>query len=652
MDALVELTDVTKAYDGTPAVADISMAVQRGESVAVMGPSGSGKSTLLNLIAGLDRPTSGTVRVGDRRIDRLNETGVARFRRRQIGMVFQFFNLLDDMTVADNVMLPGQLAGLSGVRQRADELLRGLRIEQYRDTYPARLSGGERQRVAIARALVNRPPLLLADEPTGALDTVTGNEIGELLLDLNATGQTLILVTHNPDLAARYAHRTITLVDANAPFDQGFAAQQGAHLAATVDSAHVTAGVLDRVPGVTAVAGPFPEATATGQTSFPGIPGAYRSPALTLAGRASPGGPLDDIRLDSGRWVRRAGEIVVSRDMEGPTLQPGQQITMSNGVHLTVVGIAKSITGTADGWVEPAAIPALRTPGSPTVSQMLYRFANARTNADITDDISSLRKALPPGALLGTQSYLSVKLRVTSSIAPWVPFIVAFGLIGLVMSVLIVVNVVSGAVVAGTRRIGVLKSIGFTPAQVVAAYALQVAVPALVGCVLGVVGGNLLSIPLLGQTARVFGVGTLAVPVWVDLAVPLTMLALVGIAALLPSLRAGRLSAVQAIAAGRAPKPRRGYAAHRLLSRVHGIPRPVTIGLAGPFARPTRTLVTLTAILLGGTDTGVATGRVHAHRQAGRAARSQPAGSGRTAARGRGDPPLAAGHRPLRRRSR
>jgi putative ABC transport system ATP-binding protein len=213
MVAFVELSNVTKQYDGTPAVADVSMTVERGESVAVMGPSGSGKSTLLNLIAGLDRPTSGAVRVGDVRVDKLSETGVARFRRRQVGMIFQFFNLLDDMTVEDNVMLPGQLAGLRGVKERVGELLRALRIDHHRDAYPARLSGGERQRVAIARALVNRPALLLADEPTGALDTVTGNEIGELLVDLNAAGQTLILVTHNPDLAARYARRTITIVD-------------------------------------------------------------------------------------------------------------------------------------------------------------------------------------------------------------------------------------------------------------------------------------------------------------------------------------------------------------------------------------------------------------------------------------------------------
>ncbi len=223
MDALVQLDNVTKRYeDGrTPAVADVSMAVAYGAAVAVMGPSGSGKSTLLNLIAGLDRPTSGSVRVGDERVDLLGETGAARFRRRRVGMIFQFFNLLNDMTVADNVLLPAQLSGQpkAQARERADELLTTLRIGQHRDTYPARLSGGERQRVAIARALVNRPELLLADEPTGALDTATGEEIGELLLELNSAGQTLILVTHNPDLAARYAGRVIELVDGRVASD-------------------------------------------------------------------------------------------------------------------------------------------------------------------------------------------------------------------------------------------------------------------------------------------------------------------------------------------------------------------------------------------------------------------------------------------------
>jgi putative ABC transport system ATP-binding protein len=217
MDALIDVSDVSKRYDknGAFALENVSMTVAPGEAVAVMGPSGSGKSTLLNMIAGLDKPTTGTVTVGGQRIDALSETGLARYRRRQVGMVFQFFNLLDDMTVADNVLLPAQLAGMSrsGARRRTAELLDRLHIGQHRQAYPARLSGGERQRVAIARALVNSPGLLLADEPTGALDSSTGDEIGALLRELNQAGQTMIMVTHNPNLAARYASRTIEIVD-------------------------------------------------------------------------------------------------------------------------------------------------------------------------------------------------------------------------------------------------------------------------------------------------------------------------------------------------------------------------------------------------------------------------------------------------------
>jgi putative ABC transport system ATP-binding protein len=217
MDALIQLDDITKRYGGAgrAALAGIGLQVAAGEAVAIMGPSGSGKSTLLNLVAGLDRPTRGAVAVGGKRIDKMTEAGVARFRRQQVGMIFQFFNLLDDLTVLDNVLLPAQLAGVrwTDARARAGELLAALRISQHQHAYPARLSGGERQRVAIARALVNRPALLLADEPTGALDTEAGDQIGNVLLDLNRAGQTLLLVTHNPELAARYASRTVQLVD-------------------------------------------------------------------------------------------------------------------------------------------------------------------------------------------------------------------------------------------------------------------------------------------------------------------------------------------------------------------------------------------------------------------------------------------------------
>jgi putative ABC transport system ATP-binding protein len=216
-DDVIWLDSVTKDYQSgaLPALADVNMTVAAGEVVAVMGPSGSGKSTLLNLIAGLDRPTSGTVTVAGRRISTLGEGALARFRARHVGIIFQFFNLLDDLTVEDNVLLPAQLAGASRrrARARARDLLERMGIQEHRNDYPARLSGGQRQRVAIARALVNSPELLLADEPTGALDTATGQEIGQLLLELNQGGQTLVLVTHDPALAERYAARTVHLVD-------------------------------------------------------------------------------------------------------------------------------------------------------------------------------------------------------------------------------------------------------------------------------------------------------------------------------------------------------------------------------------------------------------------------------------------------------
>ena len=214
---VIRLDGVTKTYQsgGPPALAGLSMGVAGGEVVAIMGPSGSGKSTLLNLIAGLDRPSAGTVTVAGRRIDTLGEGALARFRARHIGIIFQFFNLLDDLTVEDNVLLPAQLAGASRrkAQARAGELLARMGIEEHRNAYPARMSGGQRQRVAIARALVNSPAVLLADEPTGALDSATGQEIGALLRELNEGGQTLVLVTHDPDLAERYAARTVRIVD-------------------------------------------------------------------------------------------------------------------------------------------------------------------------------------------------------------------------------------------------------------------------------------------------------------------------------------------------------------------------------------------------------------------------------------------------------
>jgi len=213
---VIELREVSRRYDGgPPALHEASLTVRSGEAVAVLGPSGSGKSTLLNLIAGLDRPDSGTVTVDGVRVDQLGETGSALYRRSKIGMVFQFFNLLDDLTVADNVVLPARLAGMArtAADRRAAELLESLGIDRHSGVHPGRLSGGERQRVAVARALMNRPPLLLADEPTGALDTAAGGDVSKLLTDLNAEGQTIVVVTHDLALARSCTTRTLRIGD-------------------------------------------------------------------------------------------------------------------------------------------------------------------------------------------------------------------------------------------------------------------------------------------------------------------------------------------------------------------------------------------------------------------------------------------------------
>jgi putative ABC transport system ATP-binding protein len=219
---VIELGDVSRRYDeGPPALDGVSLKITAGEAVAILGPSGSGKSTLLNLVAGLDRPSSGKVTVDGVRVDELGEAGSARYRRAKIGMVFQFFNLLDDLTVADNVMLPAQLAGMArgAARRRVAELLGTLGIDRHARAYPGRLSGGERQRVAVARALMNRPALLLADEPTGALDTASGEDVRQLLNDLHADGQTIVLVTHDLELAESCASRTVHLVDGRVAAD-------------------------------------------------------------------------------------------------------------------------------------------------------------------------------------------------------------------------------------------------------------------------------------------------------------------------------------------------------------------------------------------------------------------------------------------------
>jgi putative ABC transport system ATP-binding protein len=199
---------VVRAVDG------IDLRVGEGEFVSVMGPSGCGKSTLLHLLGGLDRPTAGEVHLGGRRVDELSEAAWALLRRRQVGFVFQFFNLIANLTIADNIELPGLLAGLSprDARSRRRELLDDLGIAQLAGSVPSRVSGGQQQRVAIARALINRPAVLLADEPTGNLDSQSAREVLGLMRRHHEHGQTIVLVTHDARVASA-ADRVIHMRD-------------------------------------------------------------------------------------------------------------------------------------------------------------------------------------------------------------------------------------------------------------------------------------------------------------------------------------------------------------------------------------------------------------------------------------------------------
>jgi putative ABC transport system ATP-binding protein len=218
MNWLVDINVVSKVFSGgakTVALDRVTLQVAAGEFTAVMGSSGSGKSTLLNLVAGLDRATSGRIVVDGIELTRASETQLARYRRSRVGFVFQFFNLLSNLTVMQNVMVPAELAGTpSGqARSRASELLEELDMTGLQRSYPGNLSGGQRQRVAIARALINRPALVLADEPTGALDSRSGDQVMGLLDELNQRGQTILLVTHDAKLAAGHGRRVVTLRD-------------------------------------------------------------------------------------------------------------------------------------------------------------------------------------------------------------------------------------------------------------------------------------------------------------------------------------------------------------------------------------------------------------------------------------------------------
>ncbi|MFD4536387.1 FtsX-like permease family protein [Kitasatospora sp. NPDC058397] len=455
--------------------------------------------------------------------------------------------------------------------------------------------------------------------------------------------QTLVMVLTTMAAVTACILATGLLAASQGPYQRTFADQRGAHLNVLYDPARASPAQLAataHAPGVTASAGPYPALTvqprAGDELRIP--PAGSLLPPVTLVGRAKDG-PLDGLRITMGRWLAGPGEVVfldghsplgVGDSMQFPDL-PGHPV-------LKVVGLAASPSWSADGWIAPEQVAGLTAPGTAPAAQYLYRFAHADTDAEVETDRAALAAAVPGGALSRATSYRPAQTEANRTAATFVPFVTAFGVLGLAMSVLIIGVVVSGAVSAATRRIGILKSLGFTPSQVARAYVGQALIPAGVGTALGVLGGNLLSVPVLGVAHKALRGGLLGIPLWVDVAVSAVALAAVAGTALVPALRAGRLRTVEALAVGRtAPGARRAASrggpgrpgasgqasasgrvdtsgpagasspagASGPVARVRQfigrlpVPRALSLGLATPLTRPGRSATTAAAVVLG-----------------------------------------------------
>jgi putative ABC transport system permease protein len=419
------------------------------------------------------------------------------------------------------------------------------------------------------------------------------------------------------------------LVVSDAPFDHAFAAQSGAHVAAQFDP-----GITDKTAlaataqasGVRAAAGPYETVAVQLSSGMMHLGG-----SITVVGRKDQSGTVDQLTIDRGHWLTGTGQIVLARSQAGPVARIGDTVTLTAGdstASLTLVGLAFSVTGTADAWVWPTQTdilhpkastgtpPSGSTPSGSTSSgstengatqtgkphtglQMLYRFDSAADNAAVNESLAAVTKTLPAKALSGSSSYLTAKQSADRATAPMIPFVLAFAVLGLVMAALVVANVVSGAVIAGYKSIGIRKTLGFTPRQVVAVYAGQMLVPGIVASICGVLLGNLLALPLLARTSRAYdAAGQSSIPVWVDLVALAGVVAILAVAAVVPAVRAGRLPATQAISMGRAPRAGHGFRLRRWLAAT-GLPRPISFGLGTPLSRPGRSTGTVVAILLG-----------------------------------------------------
>ncbi|MFC9971631.1 FtsX-like permease family protein [Spirillospora sp. NPDC127200] len=394
--------------------------------------------------------------------------------------------------------------------------------------------------------------------------------------------QTLVIAVMVAVSAALLTLAAGLLASATAPFDHAFGAARGAHLAITYDARGAAPGAVAataRGSGVTASAGPF--ATVHLET----VAG-----ELLVAGRPE-GGGVDALTLAEGRWAARPGEIVVAAGRADRP--PPFTLATRDGRTVTVVGAARSVTRTADAWTAPGALASL---GPVTGAQMLYRLDRAAT----VEQVAAGRAALVGGlAVRAEESWLAARADAVHGPRSVLPFIALFGVLGLVTAILIIANVVSGAVVSGLRHIGVLKALGFTPGQVTAVYVTMVAVPAVAGCLAGVAAGNALAVVLLAHVADGLDLPSVAgTGLALDALAAAAVLGAVAVTALVPAARAGRLPAHRVIAA-RPPVPDgRARRAQTWLSGL-SLPRAITLGLALPLARPGRAALTVAAVGFG-----------------------------------------------------
>jgi putative ABC transport system permease protein len=391
------------------------------------------------------------------------------------------------------------------------------------------------------------------------------------------------------------------LVETDAPFDRAFEQTHGAHLYVTFDSTHVTdlqVAATESLPAVSAAGGPWRLVPVSVQ--FAG----GRERDIPVAGRAGAGGPVDQISLDSGRWVQRNGEVVLSRQLADETgLRVGDTLAAGSGSSLPsleVVGIGISLGNDAAAWVEPSQLPTTVTPDRPPEQFLVaYRLRNASSATAIASAVDDITASVPANSIAGTANYLDAKLNADRTTAVMIPFLLAFSAFALLASALIIANLVGGAVVAGIREIGIMKSVGFTPAQVVATFAGQMLLPAAIGSALGLPAGVLLSQPFLDDTAHAFGLprtfGIAPGPDALGLAV---ILLVVGSTAVLGALRAGRQGAAAAIAAGSAPAGS-GGAWHARVAAAIPVTRALSLGLGDALAKPIRSAMTVVAIGIG-----------------------------------------------------